>query len=102
MEATNKVIKDEHTFRERHLLARFLTIANDIVSKWSISRNQDQTDPIVFSTEPTITLKKWTDSYYFAKSSKSVLQIPSKKKHLTDYYIPAGTTETDKNRYSKV
>jgi hypothetical protein len=105
LEATNKVIKDEHTFRERHPLARFLTIANDIVSKWSISRNQDQTDPMVFSTEPTITLKKWTDSYHFAKSSKSVLQIPSKKKHLTDYYIPAGTietvTKTDIQKYNK-
>ena len=52
LKATNKVIKDEDTFRERHPLARFLTIANDIVSKWSTARNQDQTDPIVFSTEP--------------------------------------------------
>jgi hypothetical protein len=102
LEEKNKVIKDEHTFRKRHPLARVLTIPNDIVSKWSTSRNQDQTDPIVFSTEPTITLEKWTDSYHFPKSSKSVLQIPSKKKHLTDYYIPPGTTETDKNQYSKV
>jgi MULE transposase domain len=94
LEATNKVIKDEHTFRERHPLARFLTIADGIVSKWSTARNQDQTDPVVFSTEPTITLKKWTDSYHFAKCSKTILQIPSKKKHLTDYYIPAGTKET--------
>jgi len=67
-----------------------------------MSRNQDQTDPILFSTEPTITLKKWTDAYHFAKSSKSVLQIPSNKKGFTDYYIPAGATETvTKNEIQK-
>ncbi|CAF2829451.1 unnamed protein product [Rotaria sp. Silwood2] len=33
LEATNKVIKDEHTFRERHALSRFLTVASDIVNK---------------------------------------------------------------------
>jgi hypothetical protein len=68
LEATNKVIKDEHTFIERHRLSRFFTIAIDIVHKWSKSRNQNQTDPIVFSTEPTITLKKWTDAYRVARS----------------------------------
>jgi len=31
LEATNKVIKDEHTFRERHPLSRFLTVANNII-----------------------------------------------------------------------
>ncbi len=58
LKATNKVIKDEHTFRERHPLVRFLKVANDTVSKWSTARNQNQTDPVVFSREPTITLKK--------------------------------------------
>jgi hypothetical protein len=33
LEATNKVIKDERTFRERHTLSRFLTVASDIVNK---------------------------------------------------------------------
>ncbi len=73
LEATNKVIKDEHTFRERHTLPRFLTIANDIVNKWSTSRNQDQTDLVMFSIEPTLTLEKSTDAYHFSKSSTSVL-----------------------------
>ena len=93
LEATNKVIKDEHTFRERHTVSRFFTIANEIVSKWSKSRNQNGTDPVVFSTEPTIALQKWTDAYHFAKSSKSILQIPAQRKGFTDYYIPAGEAE---------
>ncbi|CAF1490264.1 unnamed protein product, partial [Rotaria sordida] len=97
LEATNRVIKDEHTFRERHSLSRFFIIANEIVNKWSKSRNQNQIDPILFSTEPTISLKKWTDAYHFAKSSKSVLQISSKTKGFTDYYIPAGEAENITN-----
>jgi hypothetical protein len=93
LEVTNRVIKDEHTFRERHTLSRFFISANEIVKKWSKSRNPNQTDPVVFSMEPTITLKKWTDAYHFAKSSKSVLQIQAKRKGFTDYYIPAGKTQ---------
>ncbi|CAF3873774.1 unnamed protein product [Rotaria sp. Silwood1] len=105
LEATNKVIKDEHTFRERHTLSRFLTVASDIVNKWSMSRNQNQTDPVVFSTEPTIPLAKWTNAYHFAKSSKSVLQLQSKRKGFIDYYIPAGDvvniTKNEIQRYQR-
>jgi hypothetical protein len=94
-----------HTFRERHLLSRFLTVGNHIVRTWSMSRNQDQTDPVIFSTEPTITLKKWTATYHFEKSSKVVLQLPSKTKGFTDSYIPAGETEnipkTEIQRYKR-
>jgi hypothetical protein len=49
---------------------------------------------LFFSTESTIALKKWTDSYHFARPLKYILQVSSKKKHLTDYHIPAGTKET--------
>ncbi|CAF3842823.1 unnamed protein product [Rotaria sordida] len=93
LEATNRVIKDEHTFRERHPLSRFFIIANDIVHRWSKSRNQKQADPIIYSTEPTITLQEWTNAYHFAKSSKSALQISSKRKGFTDYYMPAGKAQ---------
>ena len=58
LEATNKVFRDGHTFRGRHALSRFLIVVSDTVNKWSIPRNPDQTDSVVFSTEPTITLKK--------------------------------------------
>ena len=72
----------------------FLIVESDIVNKWSIYRNPDQTDPVIFSTEPTITLKKRTDGYYFAKSLRLVLQLPLKSKGFTEYYIPAGNIET--------
>ena len=32
LEATNKVIKDDSTFRERHVLSRFLVIASNIIN----------------------------------------------------------------------
>ncbi|CAF4686173.1 unnamed protein product [Rotaria socialis] len=86
-------IKDEHTFRERHPLSRFFTIANGIVNRWPTSRNPNQTDAIIFSTEPTITLQKCTNAYHFAKSSKSILQMSSTKKGFVDYYIPAGEAD---------
>ncbi|CAF3368535.1 unnamed protein product [Rotaria socialis] len=90
LEVINRVIKDEHTFRERHPLSRFFVIANNIVRSWSKPRDLNQIDPIIFSSEPTIKLKKWTDGYHFAKSSKLVLQMSSSRKDVTDYYIPAG------------
>jgi len=93
LETTNKVIKDEHTFRERHILSRFLMVSSDIVNKWSMSRNQNQTNPVVFSTEPTMTFQKWTSAYHFAKSSKLVLQLPSKTNGFTDYYVLARDVE---------
>lgn len=39
LEATNRTIKDDGTFRERHALSRFLQIASDIVKNWSKERD---------------------------------------------------------------
>ncbi|CAF3720657.1 unnamed protein product [Rotaria sp. Silwood1] len=93
LEATNRVIKDEHTFGERLRLSRFFTIGNDIVKGWFKSCSPHQISSIIFATESTITLQKWTNPYHFAKSSKSVLETSSKRKEFTDYYIPAGEAE---------
>ena len=75
------------------------------MNKRSKSRNQNQTDPVVFSMEPTIALKKWTGAYHFAKSSKSVLQTKAKIKGFTDYYVPAGeaenVTKSEIQKYNK-
>jgi len=44
LEATNKIIKDEHTFRERHTLSRFFTIVNDIVNKKMVQPSQSESN----------------------------------------------------------
>ncbi|CAF3947109.1 unnamed protein product, partial [Rotaria sp. Silwood1] len=87
LEAINKTIKDDGTFRERLVLSRFLTIASNIVNNWSIERDTSLINVKLFATEPTISLKLWTSSYQWAKLIKDIVCIPnvSSKK----YYIPA-------------
>jgi hypothetical protein len=67
LEATNRTIKDDSTFRERFSLSRFLSLTATIVYNWSYER-----DPInvkLFASEPIISLQLWTKSYEWAKSS---------------------------------
>ncbi|CAM4814310.1 unnamed protein product [Rotaria magnacalcarata] len=87
LEATNRTIKDDGTIRERHVLSRFLTIVSNIVNNWSIERDTSSINVKLFVTEPTISLKLWTLSYQWAKSTKDITCVPndSSKK----YYIPA-------------
>ncbi|CAF4457980.1 unnamed protein product [Rotaria sp. Silwood2] len=101
LEATNKVIKDDGTFRERHVLSRFLVVASNIINNWSIERDPSSINTKLFATEPTICLNLWTTSYQWAKSSKNVICI--KNDVSNKYYIPAGNLESisqgDLNKY---
>ncbi|CAF3712454.1 unnamed protein product [Rotaria socialis] len=100
-EATNKVVKDDGTFRERHVLSRFLVIASNIINNWSIERDPSSTNAKLFTVKPTICLNLWTSSYQWAKSTKDVIcrQDDVSKK----YYIPARNLESisqaDLNKY---
>ncbi|CAF1680796.1 unnamed protein product, partial [Rotaria magnacalcarata] len=69
LEATNRTIKDDGTFSERHVLSRFLTIASNIVNNWSIERDTSSINVKLFVTEPTISLKVWTLSCQWTKST---------------------------------
>lgn len=94
LEATNRVIKDDGTFRERHVLSRFLTISSTIINNWSIERDLSLS-PInakVFATEPTICLKLWTKSYQWAKTIKDIICIENNVSK--QYYIPARNLES--------
>ena len=101
----SKAIKQENTSREHLVLSRFLVVAIEMVRKWSRDRDEKQPNAILFVNEPTITLNKWTKSYHFAKSSKTILEYASKTTDETDYYLPAGATEkltkTQVNKYKK-
>ncbi|CAF4737801.1 unnamed protein product [Rotaria sp. Silwood2] len=87
LEATNRTIKDDGTFRERHILSRFLTIASNIVNNWSIERDITSIKGKIFATEPTISLELWTLSYQWAKSTKDIICISNDSSKT--YYIPA-------------
>ncbi|CAF1449502.1 unnamed protein product [Adineta ricciae] len=103
LESTNRTIKDDGTFRERHVLSRFLTISADIIYNWSTERDPSSVNVKVFAMEPTISLQLWTSSYQWAQSKKEVtcLSHGSTKK----YYIPArdiqSITRSDINKYNK-
>ncbi|CAF4168170.1 unnamed protein product [Rotaria sordida] len=87
LEATNRTIKDDGAFRERHILSRFLTIASNIVNNWSIERDITSINGKIFATEPTISLELWTLSYQWAKSTKDIICISNDSSKI--YYIPA-------------
>ena len=48
LEATNRVIKDEDTLRDRLVLSRFTVVALSIVNKLSIERNPTTVNANVF------------------------------------------------------
>ncbi|CAF4423464.1 unnamed protein product, partial [Rotaria sp. Silwood2] len=103
LEATNKTIKDDGTFRERHVLSRFLTISSNIIHNWSIERDPSLANARIFATEPTIALQLWTSSYQWAKLTKDIICIPNDSSKI--YYIPArdlkSTTQAELIKYNK-
>jgi hypothetical protein len=103
LESTNRTIKDDGTFRERHVLSRFLTTSSDIIHNWSIDRDTSLTNAKHFATEPTISLALWTSSYQWAKANKNVICINNESYKV--HYIPArdldSIPQTDLNRYKK-
>ena len=56
LEATNRVIKDEDTLRERLVLSRFTVVLFSIVNKWSKERNPTHINSKKFEHQPLITL----------------------------------------------
>lgn len=101
LESTNRAIKDDGTFRERHVLSRFLTVASNIVYNWSIERDPVSINAKIFATEPTISLELWTLSYQWAKLKKDIVCVSSNS--LKVYYIPARDlkfiTQADLTKY---
>jgi len=91
LEATNKTIKDDSTFRERYSLSRFLSLASTIVSNWSNERDPTNINAKLFASEPTISLKLWTKSYQWVKSSKDIIGEDEDSRRV--FYIPAGVAE---------
>jgi hypothetical protein len=85
LEATNRVIKDEHTFRERLPLSRFKALAFETVEKWSKSYERGLKQ---YCDKQTISLDLWTMGYQWAKSNKSILSAEAGD--LIEYYVPAG------------
>ncbi|CAF4295127.1 unnamed protein product, partial [Rotaria sordida] len=87
LETINKTIKDDGTFRERHVLSRFLTIASTIIYNWSIERDVSSINAKKFATEPTMSLQLWALSYQWGKLTKEIVCVPYDI--YKNYYVPA-------------
>ena len=68
IESNNRVIKDNHTFRERWPMGRFLSKSKEIVESWSFERNPDDNiNAKVFHFVPVIETKLWRSAYEYVK-----------------------------------
>lgn len=84
LEATNRVIKDEQTFRERLDLSQFRFVLYNMVRQWSIEYEQGLNT--INLSKPDIELKWWTAGYQFARSNKKI--ISAKRGSQITYTIP--------------
>jgi hypothetical protein len=57
LESFNRVIKDEHTLRERFPISRFLVVATEMVNHWSTQYSSTSAENRVFATTPTLALR---------------------------------------------
>ena len=70
LEATNRWIKTLGTFRERHVLGRFVEVCTDIVQSWSRQRNPQSANNKHFIISPTYDLKLQTTAYNWIRQAK--------------------------------
>lgn len=88
LEATNKVIKDKNTIRERLSLSQFLIVSCDIVKNWSLDRTQSEINRRIFYKEQPIDLELYTKEYQWLKLNKTTLIYESKISKSTDFFVP--------------
>lgn len=84
LEASNKYIKDEHTFRERFDLSQFRTVLFNIVEQWSIEYDTGLNK--IEYDKPNVKLETWTKGYNFARSNVNVTSERTEDKIV--YSIP--------------
>lgn len=70
LESNNRIIKDEHTLRERMDLGKFRVALFDMLNTWSIVYASGQKS--VQTDAPELTLKLWTEGYRWAKENVKI------------------------------
>lgn len=91
LEASNKVIKDEQTFRERFDLSQFRAVLFSMVEQWSVEYSTGL-NKINFDA-PKVKLEIWTKGYNFARSNVKITSKRSEDKII--YSIPMSTDAID-------
>jgi hypothetical protein len=94
LEATNAVIKKNHTYRERLPVQQFLTLlVEKLLPAWSTERNPANVNFKEFAIQPQITLETWTKAYQWAKSGTTLLSEEGDQTTCT-YYAASSEYQT--------
>ena len=75
LEATNGVIKRDHTLRTRLPVGQFLQSGSELLEKWSYARNPASVNCIPFAAVRSHSLAHWTAAYQWAGKNSKVLQV---------------------------
>ncbi|RNA23002.1 hypothetical protein BpHYR1_014999 [Brachionus plicatilis] len=82
LESTNRIIKDEATFRKRLSVSDFLNmVSTKLLKRWSKERSVNYTDPIHFKFAADINLRTWTKAWHW-QCEHCDINIPKKTDHL--------------------
>jgi len=75
LEATNGVIKRDHTLQTRLPVGQFLQSGSKLLEKWSYARNPASVNCIPFAAVRSHSLAHWTAAYQWAAKNSKVLQV---------------------------
>lgn len=83
LEATNAIIKEQKTLRERLPTNIFLAKMVEIAMNWSQRRDPNSTNVVLFHKLPEICLKYWTQGFHLAidRSKIFLTRVIYLKKH---------------------
>jgi hypothetical protein len=74
IEATNGVIKNEGTYRERMNLFMFTDVTKRMIRNWGNERNPVSPNCISFQVQPDLVAKDYTDAYVWARDNVATFE----------------------------
>lgn len=78
METFNRIVKDDHTLRERLEVGKFRVVLFNMIETWSIT--YDIGRKMINSTSPELDLPMWTEAYQWAKQPIKITSRRSENK----------------------
>lgn len=90
IEVANRLIKDEHTLRERYDLGQFRTVLFEMIKTWSLAYVNGAKEVHI---NPEIDLKQWTAAYAWAKQNVA-MKVFEENDHIV-YKIPIDVSSSD-------
>lgn len=90
IEVANRLVKDEHTLRERFDLGQFRTVIFDMLKTWSLAYVAGEKE---VHNSPEIDLKQWTAAYAWAKQNVP-MKVTESEDHVV-YKIPSAAQSSD-------